>query len=99
MPELVRQWPSELAHIVKHLHGLAGRQGCYAAEVDLSEDEMRALNLFQASARHEHVMINDPDTSEECYAYLNTPVGLGPPKEREGCIGRVRISLTDVHPH
>jgi hypothetical protein len=98
MPELIRHWPRELSRVLDKLHPVNGRAGCFAAEVDLSEDEIRHLNLFEASSRHEHVAFTLPATAEECFAYLNTPIGLGAPHQ-EGCVGRVRVSLTDVRPH
>jgi hypothetical protein len=96
MAELVREWPQNLARALNEIHPVSGRSGCFVAEVDLSEDEIRALNLFEASARHEHVSFRDPATSQQCFAYLNTPVGLGSPQEPEGHMARVRISFTDV---
>jgi hypothetical protein len=97
MSELVRQWPRELERVLAELRPISGRTGCYAAEVDLSEEEVRALNLFEGSARHVHVCFKDPMTAEECFAYLNHPVAVGAPKR--GYAARVRVSLTDVQPH
>jgi hypothetical protein len=94
--ELVREWPHNLDRALNELRAVPGRLGCYVAEVDLTEDEVKALNLFEASARHEHVSFRDPETSELCFAYLNTPVGLGGARERARGISHVRISLTDV---
>ncbi|MGO4573658.1 hypothetical protein [Microvirga sp. 2TAF3] len=96
MPELVREWPRLLERVLTQIRPVAGCAGRYMAEVDLSEDELRALNLFEASARHEHVSFKDPLTSEEYFAYLNTPIGLGKPQNEGGCIARVRISFTAV---
>ncbi|QFU16753.1 hypothetical protein [Microvirga thermotolerans] len=96
MPELVRDWPHILQRVLREIRPADGRADCYVAEVDLSEEELRALNLFEASARHEHVSFADPETAEGRLAYLNTPVGLGKARNGEG-IARVRISFTDVH--
>jgi hypothetical protein len=96
MPELVREWPHVLERALHQLRPIPGRTGCYAVEVDLSEEEIRCLNLFEASARHQHVSFNDPTTSEAYFAYLNTPVGLGIPRDSHGCMARVRISFTEV---
>jgi hypothetical protein len=96
MAELVREWPQTLDRALKEIKPVAGRAGCYVAEVDLSEDEVRALNLFEASARHEHVSFRDPDTAQQCFAYLNTPVGLGGAAGAGPGVARIRISFTDV---
>ncbi|MCB8823252.1 hypothetical protein [Microvirga rosea] len=95
MPELVREWPHLLKRVLEQIRPVAGRADYYVAEVDLSEDELRALNLFEASARHEHVAFTDPVTAEGRLAYLNTPVGLGKPQDLNR-IARVRITLTAV---
>ncbi|AWM86741.1 hypothetical protein [Microvirga sp. 17 mud 1-3] len=95
MPELVREWPHLLNRVLAEVRPADGRGDCYVAEVDLSEDELRALNLFEASARHEHVAFTDPATAQGMFAYLNTPVGLGKPLDGSG-IARVRISFTGV---
>jgi hypothetical protein len=94
--ELVREWPHALDRALSELRAVPGRQGCFVTEVDLTEDEVKALNLFEASARHEHVSFRDPATNELCFAYLNTPVGLGGASEPTRGISHVRISLTDV---
>jgi hypothetical protein len=100
MVDLVRHWPHEIDHLLAELHPNPSSQGrCYVAEVDLSEDELRILNLFEGSARHEHVAFEDHATSQSCLAYLNTPVGLGAPHDPSGHVARVRITLTDVQPH
>ncbi|MBM6596463.1 hypothetical protein [Microvirga pudoricolor] len=96
MVELVREWPRSLERALSEIRAVSGRSGCYIAEVDLSEDEVRTLNLFEASARHEHVSFRDPETAQACFAYLNTPVGLGGPRAPGAGIARVRISFTDV---
>lgn len=95
MPELVREWPHLLNRVLERIRPANGRADCYVAELDLSEDELRALNLFEASARHEHVAFTDPVTAEGRFAYLNTPVGLGKPHEQYG-IARVRVTFTSV---
>jgi hypothetical protein len=96
MAELVREWPHSLDRALSELRPVSGRSGCYVVEIDLSEDEVRALNLFEASARHEHVSFRDPGSELQCFAYLNTPVGLGRAHDPGRGVARVRISLTDV---
>lgn len=96
MPELVREWPRLLERVLGEVRPVRDRTSCYAAEVDMSEDELRALNLFEVSARHEHVAFRDPLTATDYFAYLNTPVGLGGPRDGNGNVARVRISFTSV---
>ncbi|MBZ6078758.1 hypothetical protein [Microvirga puerhi] len=95
MPELVREWPYLLNRVLEQIRPARDRADCYIAEVDVSEEELRALNLFEASARHEHVAFTDPTTSEGRFAYLNTPVGLGKAQDRDR-IARIRITFTAV---
>ena len=99
MTDLVRHWPRELERLLSGLHPRPTDPNCLVAEVDVSEDEMRLLNLFQGSARHEHVTFENPKTSRPCLAHLNTPIGLGAPADRKNHVARVRIILTGVQPH
>jgi hypothetical protein len=97
--ELLRHWPRELDHVLAVLRPDPSGRGACVAEVDLSEEELRLLNLFESSVRHKHVAFEDRATSQAYLATLNTPVGLGAPHDPTGHIARVRITLLDVHPH
>jgi hypothetical protein len=97
--ELLRHWPRELDHVLAALRPDPSGRGAYVAEVDLSEEELKLLNLFESSARHKHVAFLDRATSQAFLATLNTPVGLGAPRDPTGHVARVRITLLDVHPH
>jgi hypothetical protein len=99
MIDLARHWPRELTHLLKDLQPRANDPACLVVDADLSEDEMRLLNLFEGSARHEHVTFEDPRTSRPYFAHLSTPIGLGSPADPKGHVGRVRIVLTGVEPH
>jgi hypothetical protein len=99
MPNLVREWPHELNRALTGIRPVSGLPGCYLADADLTKDEVLLLNLFEASARLGHISFMDPATSRRFLAYLSTPIGIGPPQEAKGGSVRVRIPLTDVHPH
>jgi hypothetical protein len=99
MPESVRQWPHVLEHALSEIRPVSGVTGCYLADADLSKDEILILNLFEANARFGHIRFKDPATARELLAYLNTPVCIGPPRVARAGAVRVRIPLSDVHPH
>jgi hypothetical protein len=100
MIDLHRPWPREIECILENLQPSPnGDPNCYVAEVDLSEEQVKILNLFQGAARHEHVFFHIPATSQSYLGYLHTPIGLGAPHDPAGHVARVRIALTEVEPH
>jgi hypothetical protein len=99
MPEPVREWPPALEHVLSEIRPISGLTGCYLADADLSKDEVLLLNLFEVGARLGRISFKDPATSKQFSAYMNVPVGIGPPREAKAGAVRMRIALTDVHPH
>jgi hypothetical protein len=99
MPEPVREWPHALDHALRDVRPVTGVTGCYLADADLTKDEILLLNLFEANARFGHVRFKDPATAQDLLAYLNTPISIGPPRIPRHGAARVRIALSDVHPH
>ncbi|MET0741893.1 MAG: hypothetical protein ABWY78_00835 [Microvirga sp.] len=99
MAEPVREWPPALDHALRDVRPVRGVDGCYLADADLTKDEILLLNIFEARARFGHIRFRDPATARDLVAYLNTSVSIGPPRiPRDGAV-RVRIALSDVHPH
>jgi hypothetical protein len=99
MAESVRMWPSALDHALRDVRPVRGVDGCYLADADLTKDEILLLNIFEAGARFGHIRFRDPATARDLVAYLNTPVSIGPPLTPRQGAARVRIALSDVHPH
>jgi len=98
MPDHVRRpWPRELEHLLADLRPRPDHEGSHFTEVDLSADEIRTFNLFEASARHDYVCFEHPATSQMCEGHLNTLVGLGAPQDRSRHVARVWISFCELH--
>lgn len=99
MIDLVRTWPPTLQHLLNGLHSApTGMPGCWWADVDVSEDELRALHLFETLARHDRVDLPSVPGLGEQHAVAETIVGLGAPADPQRHVAKVRICFTHVEP-
>jgi hypothetical protein len=95
--DLVRTWPPTLRHLLTGLHcAPTGTPGCCCADVDVSEDELRSLHVFETLARHDRVVIPPVGGLGERHGATESVVGLGPPADRQQHVAKVRICFTNV---
>ncbi|MDJ1160240.1 hypothetical protein QNA08_18665 [Chelatococcus sp. SYSU_G07232] len=99
MTGLARHWPPDLHHLLAGLQKApTGTPGCYWAEVDVSEQELLALQLFETAARHDRVLLPSGEDGIEHRATMEPIIGLGEPHEPARHVARVRICFTHVEP-
>lgn len=95
MTEPARPWPDRFAGLLAELEP-CDHPGAYRADVELSDDALTELNLFEASVRHHRVLL--PLPSGPVTAAMNALIGLGPPGDAARHAARVRVSFSDVQP-
>jgi hypothetical protein len=95
MERIVHTWPAALEPLIAALARRPDRPDCWFSDVDVSEDELKALNLFEASSRHGRVCFKLPGAEHLAQGEMNTLLGLGAPVERSRS-ARVRLSFHDV---
>ena len=86
----------QFAHLLKGLLACPRPSGCWSVEVDLSETEIKELNLFEGSARHRNVCFRLPGEQELVTGQMNPLLGLGAPMDPSRGVARVRISFHGV---
>jgi hypothetical protein len=67
----------------------------YAAEVDLTEEQVKELALFEVASRNGRVCLSVPGSSLVLVGCMNPLVGLGAASTPESA-ARIRISFHDV---
>jgi hypothetical protein len=95
MERVLHTWPAALEPLLAGLSRRPDRPDCWFVEIDVSDDQLKALNLFEASARHGRVCFRLPAAGSMVQGEMNTLVGLGAPPDRSRNAS-VRLSFHDV---
>jgi len=67
----------------------------YAAEVDLTADQVKELALFEVASRNGRVCFSVPGRSQVLTGCMNPLVSIGA-ASAPGCTARIRLSFHDV---
>jgi hypothetical protein len=90
-------WPVQFQPLLSGLVERIGQANCWFADVDLSNAQIKDLNLFFASSRHGQVCFTLPD-GQSVIGRMNPLLGLGSPADPSRHHGRARISFHEVGP-
>lgn len=95
MTDAARSWPKQFENLLANLE--AGEHaGSYRADVEVSDAELTELNLFEAAARHQKVVL--PLPTGPAAGAMDVVIGLGAPRDPSRHAARVRISFSEVAP-
>ena len=94
MDRVLNTMPPALAPLLRELAPRPDRPDCWFADVDVADEELKALNLFEGSARNGRVCFALPGTGQLAQGEMNSLLGLGTPAG--GAHARVRVSFHDV---
>lgn len=90
-------WPAAFAPLLEGLSPRPDHPDCWFAEVDVSDEQLRALNCFEGSSRHGRIWFRLP-TKELVTGEMNPLLGTGTAAAASADRVRVRISFHDVRP-
>ncbi|HJW78879.1 MAG: hypothetical protein ACJ8D8_10820 [Microvirga sp.] len=96
MDRVLHTIPPALAPLLRGLAARPDRPDCWYADVDVGNEELKALNLFEGSARHGRVCFTLPGTGQLAQGEMNSLLGLGTPAGGARPHARVRVSFHDV---
>ena len=96
MDRVLHTIPPALAPLLRGLAARPDRPDCWFADVDVADQELKALNLFEGSARHGRVCFTLPATGQLAQGEMNSLLGLGTPAGGARPHARVRVSFHDV---
>jgi hypothetical protein len=87
--------PATFAPLLRTLSRRQDRPDCWFADIEVSDEQLKGLNLFEASSRHGRVCFALPGTEGLVQGEMNALLGLGPPIGA-AAQARVRLSFHDV---
>ena len=95
MSGVLHHWPAAMEQLLSQLQPNPDQADTYAAEVDLTGDQVKELALFEVASRNGRVCLRVPGKSQVLIGCMNPLVGLGAASS-PGCAARIRISFHDV---
>jgi hypothetical protein len=84
-----------MEQLLSRLRPNPDRSDIYAAEVDLTADQVKELALFEVASRSGRVCFSVPGRSLVLTGCMNPLVSIGA-ASAPGCTARIRISFHDV---
>src|SRR5829696_7706230 len=90
-------WPVQFQPLLSGLAQRVGQANCWFVDVDLSDMEIKDLNVFCASSRHGQVCFTLPG-GQSVISRMNPLRRLGSPADPSRHHGRARISFDEVGP-
>ena len=88
-------WPIQFQPLLRGLVEREGQAHCWFVDLDLSDVQIKELNVFEGSARHGQVCFTLPN-GQAVIGKMNSLLGLGSPADSARYHGRVRISFHEV---
>jgi hypothetical protein len=95
MSGVLHRWPAAMEQLLSRLRPDPDRSDIYAAEVDLTGEQVKALALFEVASRNGRVCFSVPGRSQVLIGCMNPLVSIGAASTPE-CAARIRISFHDV---
>jgi hypothetical protein len=95
MSSVLHHWPAAMEQHLLQLRPNPDQPGTYAAEVDLTTDQVKELALFEVASRNGRVCFSVPGRSLVLTGCMNPLVSIGAASTPE-CAARIRISFHDV---
>ena len=95
MSGVLHRWPAAMEQLLSQLHPNPDQPDTYAAEVDLTADQVKELALFEVASHNGRVCFSVPDRSLVLTGCMNPLVSIGAASTPE-CAARIRISFHDV---
>jgi hypothetical protein len=95
MSSVLHHRPAAMEQLLSQLRPNPDQPDTYAAEVDLTADQVKELALFEVASRNGRVCFSVPGRSQVLTGCMNPLVGLGAATAAEYA-ARIRISFHDV---
>lgn len=92
------EWPPEFQHLLEDMHFATSGDGtrCGRTDIDVDQEVLFLLNVFEARVRHRHVRLRPAGPAECLVGEMNVLVGLGAAADPTRHLSRVRISFHDI---
>ncbi len=81
MSGVVHHWPAAMEQFLSQLHPNPDQPDTYAAEVDLTGDQVKELALFEVASRNGRVCFSVPGRPRVLTGCMNPVVSIGAASE------------------
>ena len=77
MSGILHHWPAAMEQLLSQLHPNPDQPDTYAAEVDLTGDQVKELALFEVASHNGRVCLSVPGRSQVLIGCMNPLVSIG----------------------